>query len=99
MARGDQRRNQNPPPKEFIDHQFLQFPRCLNSNTHTRYKGKPSLLLHKEIDIAPSFDWGLVTHTRLDDLIQCFLTYTHLDAGGVLFLYIVVRIGCFGYKS
>lgn len=41
------------------------------------------MLFHKEIDIAPSFDWVLVAQTGLDDLIRDFLTYTYLDACGV----------------
>lgn len=80
MARRTQRTN---PPEDVIDHRFLQFPQTLNNETRAKYVNNLSLLLTKEIDIAPSFDWGLAARTRLDELIQNFLQYTHSDASGV----------------
>ncbi|CAI9270334.1 unnamed protein product [Lactuca saligna] len=80
MARRTQRTN---PPEDVTDHRFLQFPQTLNDATRARYVTNLSLLLTKEIDIAPSFDWELATRTGLDALIQEFLQYTHSDASGV----------------
>ncbi|CAI9268914.1 unnamed protein product [Lactuca saligna] len=71
MARRTQRTN---PPEDVTDHRFLQFPQTLNDATRERYVTNLSLLLTKEIDIAPSFDWELATRTGL---------YTHSDASGV----------------
>ncbi|CAI9278406.1 unnamed protein product [Lactuca saligna] len=75
MARRIQQRN---PPEDVTDH-FLQFPCSLNDDTRSKYLNNLSLLLTKEIDIAPSFDWGLASRTGLDELIWNFLQYTHLD--------------------
>ncbi|CAI9271468.1 unnamed protein product [Lactuca saligna] len=80
MARRTQRTN---PPEDVTDHRFLQFPQTLNDATRARYVTNLSLLLTKEIDIAPSFDWELATRTGLATLIQEFLQYTHSDASGV----------------
>ncbi|CAI9285800.1 unnamed protein product [Lactuca saligna] len=80
MARRTQRTN---PLEDVIDHRFLQFPHMLNDATRARYVTNLSLLLTKEIDIAPSFDWELATRTGLTALIQGFLQYTHSDASGV----------------
>ncbi|CAI9297229.1 unnamed protein product [Lactuca saligna] len=77
MARRTQRTN---PPEDVTDHHFLQFPQTLNDATRARYVANLSLLLTKEIDIAPSFDWELATRTGLAALIQEFLQYTHSDA-------------------
>ncbi|CAI9292997.1 unnamed protein product [Lactuca saligna] len=82
MARRNQRRNH---PNDITDHRFLQFPRSLNNETRGKYLNTLSLLLTKEIDIAPSFDWGLASQTGLDERIQNFLQYTYLDASGVSF--------------
>ena len=71
------------PPEDVTDHRFLQFPQTLNDATRARYVTNLSLLLTKEIDIAPSFDWELATRTGLAALIQEFLQYTHSDASGV----------------
>ncbi|CAI9272048.1 unnamed protein product [Lactuca saligna] len=80
MARRTQRTN---PPEDVTDHRFLQFPQTLNDATQARYVTNLCLLLTKEIDIAPSFDWELDTRTGLAALIQRFLQYTHSDASGV----------------
>ncbi|CAI9292499.1 unnamed protein product [Lactuca saligna] len=80
MARRAQRIN---PPEDVTDHHFLQFPQTLSDATRARYSTNLSLLLTKEIDIAPSFDWELATRTGLAALIQEFLQYTHSDASGV----------------
>ncbi|CAI9304105.1 unnamed protein product [Lactuca saligna] len=80
MARRTQRTN---PPEDVTDHRFLQFPQTLNDATWAHYVTNLSLLLTKEIDIAPSFDWELATRTGLAALIQGFLQYTHSDASGV----------------
>ncbi|CAI9299358.1 unnamed protein product [Lactuca saligna] len=80
MVRRTQRAN---PPEDVTDHRFLQFPQTLNNATRARYVTNLSLLLTKEIDIAPSFDWELATRTGLAALIQGFLQYTHWDASGV----------------
>ncbi|CAI9295923.1 unnamed protein product [Lactuca saligna] len=80
MARRAQRTN---PPEDVTDHRFLQFPQTLSDATRARYSTNLSLLLTKEIDIAPSFDWELATRTGLVALIQEFLQYTHSDASGV----------------
>ncbi|CAI9280251.1 unnamed protein product [Lactuca saligna] len=85
MARRTQRTN---PPEDVTDHRFLQFPQTLNDATQARYVTNLSLLLTKEIDIAPSFDWELATRTGLAALIQEFLQYTQSDASGVdLFMF------------
>ncbi|CAI9278407.1 unnamed protein product [Lactuca saligna] len=80
MAHRIQQRN---PPEDMTDHCFLQFPRSLNDDTHSNYLNNLSLLLTKEIDIAPSFDWGMASRIGLDELIRNFLQYTHLDVSGV----------------
>ncbi|CAI9266309.1 unnamed protein product [Lactuca saligna] len=80
MARRTQRTN---PPKDVTDHHFLQFPQTLNNATWARYVNNLSLLLTKEIDIAPSFDCELATQTGLAVLIKDFLQYMHSDASGV----------------
>ncbi|CAI9285163.1 unnamed protein product [Lactuca saligna] len=80
MARRAQRTN---PPEDVTNHRFLQFPQTLSDATRARYSTNLSLLLTKEIDIAPSFDWELATRTGLAALIQEFLQYTHSDASGV----------------
>ncbi|CAI9279657.1 unnamed protein product [Lactuca saligna] len=71
------------PPEDVTDHRFLQFPQTLSDATRARYSTNLSLLLTKEIDIAPSFDWELATRIGLAALIQEFLQYTHSDASGV----------------
>ncbi|CAI9283146.1 unnamed protein product [Lactuca saligna] len=80
MAGRMQRTN---PPEDVTDHRFLQFPQTLNDATRALYVTNLSLLLTKEIDIAPSFDWELATRTGLAALIQGFLQYTHSNASGV----------------
>lgn len=60
----------------------MQFPQSLNDGTRGRYLKKLSLLITKEIDITPSFNWGLASQTGVDD-IRNFLQYTLLDASGV----------------
>ncbi|CAI9290551.1 unnamed protein product [Lactuca saligna] len=80
MARRTQRTN---PPEDVTDHRFLQVPQTLNNVTRARYVNNLSLLLTKEIDIAPSFDWELATQTGLAALIQDFLQYTRSDASSV----------------
>ncbi|CAI9278760.1 unnamed protein product [Lactuca saligna] len=80
MARRTQRTN---PPEDVTDHRFLQFPQTLNDATRARYVNNLSLLLTKEIDIGPSFDWELATQNGLAVLIQDFLQYTHSDASRV----------------
>ncbi|CAI9274012.1 unnamed protein product [Lactuca saligna] len=80
MARRTQRTNL---PKDVTDHRFLQFPRTLNDENRGKYVNNLSLLLIKEINVAPSFDWSLASQTGLDELIRNFLQYIHLDASGV----------------
>ncbi|CAI9283981.1 unnamed protein product [Lactuca saligna] len=80
MAQRTQRTNL---PENVTDHRFLQFPQTLNDATRARYVTNLSLLLTKEIDIAPSFDWELATRIGLAALIQGFLQYTHSDASGL----------------
>ncbi|CAI9300293.1 unnamed protein product [Lactuca saligna] len=79
----DRRTQRTNPPEDVIDHRFLQFSQTLKDATRARYVTNLSLLLTKEIDIAPSFDWELATKTGLAALIQGFLQYTHSDASGV----------------
>ncbi|CAI9274852.1 unnamed protein product [Lactuca saligna] len=80
MARRTQRTN---PPEDVIDHRFLQFPQTLDNATRARYVNNLRLLLTKEIDIAPLFDWELATQTGLAALIHDFLQYKNSDASGV----------------
>ncbi|CAI9266114.1 unnamed protein product [Lactuca saligna] len=80
MARRTQRTN---PLEDVSNHHFLQFPQTLSDATRAHYVNSLSLLLTKEMDIVPSFDWDLATRTGLAALIQDFLQYTHSDASGV----------------
>ena len=66
MARRTQRTN---PPEDVTDHRFLQFLQTLNNETWAKYVNNLSLMLTKEIDIAPSFDWELAAQTGLAALI------------------------------
>ncbi|XP_023758787.1 uncharacterized protein LOC111907237 [Lactuca sativa] len=76
------RRNQKPP-KEITNHPFLQFPRSLNPATLTKHQERLSTLLGKRIDIAPYCDWEFAAQYGIDVLIRDFLTYTHMDVGGM----------------
>ncbi|CAI9283069.1 unnamed protein product [Lactuca saligna] len=82
MARRFPRRNQ---PEDILDHHFLQVLQNMNDETRSRYLNKLSLLLTKEFDSVPSFDWGLTSQIGLDELTRNFLQYTYLDTSGVYF--------------
>ncbi|CAI9260931.1 unnamed protein product [Lactuca saligna] len=74
MARRAQRTN---PPEDVTDHRFLQFSQTLSDATKARYSTNLSLLLTKEIDIAPSFDWEIQEPVYREFLLEFYATVSY----------------------